>query len=54
MVANLDIAVAGENAQFGYPEVKRGVAISAGGLPRFVKLVGHQKGMSPLRSAGWR
>lgn len=44
MVMNLDIAVAGEGATFGFPEVKRGVVILAGGLERFVKLVGHQRG----------
>ncbi len=44
MVMNLDIAVAGEGAILGFPEVKRGVVILAGGLERFVKLVGHQRG----------
>lgn len=44
MVVNLDIAIAGKSATFGFPEVKRGVSISAGGLPRFVRIVGHQKG----------
>lgn len=46
MAMNLDIAVAGEGATFGFPEVKRGVVILAGGLERFVKLVGHQRGES--------
>ena len=45
MIVNLDIVIAGETATFGFPEVKRGVSISAGGLPRFARLVGHQKGM---------
>lgn len=44
MVVNLDMAVAGENAIFGFPEVKRGVTIGAGGVPRLVRIVGHQKG----------
>lgn len=44
LVMNLDINVAGQTATFGFPEVKRGVSINAGGLPRFVRLVGHQKG----------
>ncbi|RSH82383.1 uncharacterized protein EHS24_007350 [Apiotrichum porosum] len=43
LVMNLDINVAGQTATFGFPEVKRGVSINAGGLPRFVRLVGHQK-----------
>ncbi|GMK54927.1 hypothetical protein CspeluHIS016_0115130 [Cutaneotrichosporon spelunceum] len=43
MVMNLDISVAGEGATFGFPEVKRGVVILAGGLERLVKLVGHQR-----------
>lgn len=45
MIVNLDIIIAGKTATFGFPEVKRGVSISAGGLPRFARLVGHQKGM---------
>ena len=44
MIANLDICVAGKSATFGFPEVKRGITIAAGGIPRIVKLVGHQRG----------
>lgn len=54
MVMNLDIAVAGESATFGFPEVKRGVVILAGGLERFVKLVGHQRGESARASGSER
>ncbi|TXT04295.1 hypothetical protein VHUM_04182 [Vanrija humicola] len=43
MIVNLDMVIAGDKAKFGFPEVKRGVWIGLGGLPRFVKLVGHQK-----------
>ncbi|KAL1409339.1 hypothetical protein Q8F55_003321 [Vanrija albida] len=43
MIVNLDMVVAGDKAKFGFPEVKRGVWIGMGGIPRFVKLVGHQK-----------
>lgn len=41
---NLDMGIAGETAIFGFPEAKRGVSIAGGGLQRFVRLVGHQKG----------
>lgn len=44
MVVNLDYVVAGTSATFGFPEVKRGVTIGAGGVPRLVRIVGHQKG----------
>lgn len=45
MTVNLDLVVAGETATFGFPEVKRGVSVLAGGVPRFVRLVGHARAM---------
>ena len=48
MVVNLDLAVAGQGATFGFPEAKRGVTIAAGGVPRLARLVGHNKGESEL------
>lgn len=44
MVVNLDLAVAGESATFGFPEAKRGVTVGAGGVPRLVRMVGHTRG----------
>jgi len=43
MVVNLDLAVLGESATLGFPEVKRGVTVGAGGVPRLVRLVGHMR-----------
>lgn len=45
MTVNLDMVIAGETATFGFPEVKRGVSVLAGGVPRFVRLVGHARAM---------
>jgi len=45
MVVNLDLAVAGQSATFGFPEAKRGVTVGAGGVPRLARLVGHNKAM---------
>ena len=44
MVVNLDLAILGESATLGFPEVKRGVTVGAGGVPRLVRLVGHMRG----------
>ena len=44
MVVNLDLSIAGQSAILGFPEVKRGITIAAGGVPRLVKIVGHQRG----------
>ena len=46
MVVNLDLAILGESATLGFPEVKRGVTVGAGGVPRLVRLVGHMRGES--------
>ncbi|KAG8948694.1 hypothetical protein FRC04_009460 [Tulasnella sp. 424] len=42
MVLNCDLVVAATNAKFGYPEATRGVTVAAGGLPRLVRVAGHQ------------
>ncbi|KAG9006458.1 hypothetical protein FRB90_009899 [Tulasnella sp. 427] len=42
MVLNCDLVVAASNAKFGYPEATRGVTVAAGGLPRLVRVAGHQ------------
>ncbi|KAG8934926.1 hypothetical protein FRC02_008908 [Tulasnella sp. 418] len=42
IVINCDIVIASQEARFGYPEAGVGVAVSAGGLPRLVKVSGHQ------------
>lgn len=44
MLSNLDVVIAGESAVLSLPEAKRGVAAAGGGLPRFVFLIGRQKG----------
>jgi len=41
MVLNCDIVVAGEDAKFALPEVKRGVVAAAGGIPRLFQIAGH-------------
>ncbi|KAF2735576.1 enoyl-CoA hydratase/isomerase [Polyplosphaeria fusca] len=42
-VVNCDLVVAGEEAVFGLPEVKRGVAAIGGALPRLIRSVGLQR-----------
>ncbi|KIO21896.1 hypothetical protein M407DRAFT_245357 [Tulasnella calospora MUT 4182] len=42
MVLNCDLVVASSGAKFGYPEATRGVTVAAGGLPRLVRVAGHQ------------
>ncbi|KAI3595797.1 enoyl-hydratase [Moniliophthora roreri] len=42
IVLNCDLVVAGEDAKFGLPEVKRGVYAGAGGIPRLAHIAGHQ------------
>ncbi|KAF2264440.1 enoyl-CoA hydratase/isomerase [Lojkania enalia] len=42
-VANCDIVVASEEAVFGLPEVKRGVAPIGGALPRLIRTMGLQR-----------
>ncbi|KAL1846418.1 hypothetical protein Daus18300_014261 [Diaporthe australafricana] len=43
MAVNCDLVVAGEDAKFGLPEVKRGVIALAGALPRIQKTLGKQR-----------
>ncbi len=45
MIINCDMVVAAHGAQFGLPEVKRGVAAIAGALPRLVRTVGRPRAM---------
>ncbi|ORY09234.1 enoyl-CoA hydratase/isomerase [Clohesyomyces aquaticus] len=42
-VVNCDLVVASEDAVFGLPEVKRGVAPIGGALPRLIRTVGLQR-----------
>jgi len=42
MVLNCDIVIAEENAKFAFPEVKRGVIASSGGIPRLLRVSGYQ------------
>lgn len=41
MVLNCDYVVAGDNAKFALPEVKRGVIAIQGGIPRLSQIAGH-------------
>ncbi|KAJ3902950.1 enoyl-CoA hydratase/carnithine racemase [Lentinula edodes] len=41
IVLNCDLVVAGEDAKFALPEVKRGVVAGAGGIPRLSQIAGH-------------
>ena len=43
IVLNTDMVLAAEGAQFGLPEVKRGVVAIAGALPRLTRLVGRAR-----------
>ena len=43
MVVNCDLVVACESAQFGFPEVKRGVWARAGALPHILRNLGLQR-----------
>lgn len=42
MVLNCDIVIAEENAKFAFSEVKRGVIAAAGGIPKLLRVSGHQ------------
>jgi len=42
-VVNCDLVVAAEDAYFGLPEVKRGIAAIGGALPRLIRTVGLQR-----------
>ncbi|KIH89854.1 enoyl-CoA hydratase/carnithine racemase [Sporothrix brasiliensis 5110] len=43
MAVNCDMVVAAQSAQFGLPEVRRGVVGIAGALPRIVRTLGRQR-----------
>jgi enoyl-CoA hydratase/carnithine racemase len=45
IVINLDMIITSSKAQFGLPEVKRGVVALAGALPRLTRVVGKQRAM---------
>ncbi|KAJ7640168.1 enoyl-CoA hydratase/carnithine racemase [Mycena rosella] len=42
LTLNCDLVVASRDASFGLPEVKRGVIAIQGGIPRLVRIAGHQ------------
>ncbi|KAJ7104521.1 enoyl-CoA hydratase/carnithine racemase [Mycena belliarum] len=42
MIMNCDLVVASKDATFALPEVKRGVIAIQGGIPRLVRIAGHQ------------
>lgn len=43
MIVNADLVIASSAAQFGLPEVRRGVVARAGALPRLIRTVGRQR-----------
>jgi enoyl-CoA hydratase/carnithine racemase len=45
MVVNCDLVVAADDAEFCFPEVKRGLIPFAGALPRIIRTVGLQRAM---------
>ncbi|KAF7360428.1 hypothetical protein MVEN_00772900 [Mycena venus] len=42
LALNCDLVVASKDANFGLPEVKRGVVAMQGGIPRLARIAGHQ------------
>ncbi|KAI0800768.1 ClpP/crotonase-like domain-containing protein [Fomes fomentarius] len=42
IVLNCDLVIAGEDAKFALPEVRRGVVAVQGGMPRLAHIAGHQ------------
>ncbi|KAH6898116.1 ClpP/crotonase-like domain-containing protein [Thelonectria olida] len=42
-VVNCDLAVAAEDAYFGLPEIRRGIAAIGGALPRLIRTIGLQR-----------
>jgi len=42
IVMNCDIVIASQDAKFGFPEVKRGVVVAQGAIPRVAAISGHQ------------
>ena len=45
MAINCDLVLASSGAEFGLPEVQRGVVAMAGALPRLARVVGRQRAM---------
>ncbi|WQF78905.1 Putative enoyl-CoA hydratase/isomerase, ClpP/crotonase-like domain superfamily [Colletotrichum destructivum] len=61
-VVNCDLVVAADDAYFGLPEVKRGIAAIGGALPRLIRTIGLQRAsefaltgrnVSAQEMAGW-
>ncbi|KAI0081175.1 enoyl-CoA hydratase/carnithine racemase [Panus rudis PR-1116 ss-1] len=48
IVLNCDLVIAGEDAVFALPEVKRGVVAVQGGMPRLARIAGHQRASEML------
>ncbi|KAI1102471.1 enoyl-CoA hydratase/isomerase [Jackrogersella minutella] len=42
-VVNCDLVIATEDAYFGLPEIKRGIAAIGGALPRLIRIIGLQR-----------
>jgi len=42
ILVNCDLVIADAEAKFSFPEVKRGVVASLGGIPRLARICGHQ------------
>ncbi|EIN14339.1 ClpP/crotonase [Punctularia strigosozonata HHB-11173 SS5] len=42
LIVDCDLVVASRDAIFGFPEVKHGVVAAQGGIPRILKIAGHQ------------
>jgi len=45
---NCDIVVASMKAKFGFPEVRVGVVVDSGGIPRLLRIAGHQRASEAL------
>ncbi|KIL47462.1 enoyl-CoA hydratase-related protein [Jeotgalibacillus campisalis] len=48
LALSCDILLAGQNTEFGFPEVGLGIMPGAGGTQRLTKLIGHQRAMKWL------
>ncbi|KAI0756501.1 enoyl-CoA hydratase/carnithine racemase [Daedaleopsis nitida] len=52
IVLNCDLVIAGEDAKFALPEVRRGVVAIQGGMPRLARIAGHQQLASEMLFTG--